>query len=86
MTDRIQEQVTHLLKDDSRPARDRVDDLLKLREDARALQRAATESPMATGEDAGEDVGAGLRQIDRALEKLGHSDPGKADENSAATL
>ena len=40
MTDRIQEQVTHLLKDDSRPARDRVGDLLKLREDARALQRA----------------------------------------------
>lgn len=82
MTSHMSDQIAGILKDDTRPARERVKDLLKLRQDARSLQRAATESPMGT-EDA---TGSGLHQIDRALRKLGHRDPAQADENSAATL
>jgi len=82
MTSHMSDQIAGILKDDTRPAKDRINDLLKLRDDARSLQRAATESPMGT-EDA---FGSGLRQIDRALEKLGYREHTKADENNAATL
>lgn len=82
MTSPITEQIAAILKDKSRSKEDRIRELLTLREDARALQRAGTESPMAN-DDAGS---AGLRDIDRALEKLGHDTLQDADEKSAATL
>ncbi|MCK7612505.1 hypothetical protein [Roseibium sediminicola] len=82
MTSHITGQISEILKDDTRSAAARIEALLKLREDARALQRAATESPM--GNDDAAD--SGLREIDRALAKLGHRDNAQKDENSAATL
>jgi len=82
MTSRITERIASILKDDTRTADERIEELLKLRDDARSLQRAATESPMGTGDAAG----TGLREIDRALQKLGHRDTAQAEENSAATL
>ena len=82
MTSHVTGQIAAILKDDRRPATKRIEDLLRLRDDARALQRAATESPMGN-DDAAE---SGLREIDRALRKLGHRDPGRAEERSAATL
>jgi hypothetical protein len=82
MTSRITEQIAGLMNDAGRSREDRIGALLKMRDDARALQRAATESPMATGDDGS----SGLAEIDRALEKLGHSEQPDADENSAATL
>ncbi|GAB4516919.1 MAG: hypothetical protein Tsb0019_16500 [Roseibium sp.] len=82
MTSRVSEQISEIVNDPGSSRGERIDALLKLRDDARALQRAATESPMATG-DAGS---SGLAEIDRALEKLGHTAQPDADENSAATL
>jgi hypothetical protein len=82
MTNPITDRIARILKDDTRTAEARIDELLTLRSDARALQRAASESPMGT-EDTSD---TGLRQIDRALEKLGYRDHAKADEESAATL
>lgn len=82
MSGTTREKIAQLLKDESRSREDRIAELLKMREDARALQRAATESPMANEEDGS----TGLREIDRALEKLGHGTKSDADENSAATL
>ncbi|TYC69932.1 hypothetical protein FMN63_08395 [Stappia sp. BW2] len=82
MTNTTNEVIAHILKDDSRSKNERVEELLKMREDARALQRAATESPM--GGDTPDT--SGLREIDRALERLGQDDPAEAEENSAATL
>jgi hypothetical protein len=82
MTDRTRDEIARILKDNTRSKADRVDELLRMREDARALQRAATESPM--GNETPDS--SGLRDIDRALERLGHSDLTEAEENSAATL
>lgn len=82
MTQTVRDEIAKLLKDGSRSKEDRISDLLTLRSDARALQRAATESPMG-----GEDKSSDLREIDLALEKLGHGDALKtADEDNAATL
>jgi len=82
MTDRIREQIAQILKDHSRSKDERIAELLKMRDDARALERAATESPMGT-EIAGT---SGLRDIDRALERLGRDELSDADEKNAATL
>lgn len=82
MTDRTREDIARILKDDTRSKDDRVNELLRMREDARALQRAATESPMGNETPDTSD----LREIDQALERLGHSDLTEAEENSAATL
>ncbi|POF30442.1 hypothetical protein [Roseibium marinum] len=82
MTSGINEQIAGILKDESRSKEDRISELLTMREDARALQRAGTESPM-VNED---QTSSGLREIDVALEKLGHNSLQDADEKSAATL
>jgi hypothetical protein len=82
MTDKIREKIALVLKDSDRSKDDRIAELLKMREDARALERAATESPMGT--KTSQDTG--LREIDRALERLGHGTLTEADEKSAATL
>ena len=82
MTSRITDRISALMSDTSLSRVDRISTLLKMRDDARALERAATESPMGTG-DAGS---TGLAEIDRALEQLGHTEQPDADENSAATL
>lgn len=82
MTDRIREQIAHILKDHSRSKDERVAELLRMRDDARALERAATESPMGN-QTAGT---SGLRDIDRALERLGRDERTEADAKNAATL
>lgn len=82
MTDSTRDEIARILKDGSRSKDERAKELLKMRDDARALQRAATESPM--GGDTPDT--SGLRDIDRALERLGYSDVAEAEENSAATL
>ncbi|WP_428648912.1 hypothetical protein [Roseibium sp.] len=82
MTRRINEQIAEILKDQSRSKKARIDELLQLRDDARALERAATESSMATS---GPDD-SGLRELDRVLEKLGHHEILEAEDKSAATL
>lgn len=82
MTNPVNDQIAKILSDRSRSREDRVAELLKMREDARALERAATESPM--GNDRAGT--SGLLEIDRALERLGHTELAEADENSPATL
>ncbi|TYC53429.1 hypothetical protein FMN50_15085 [Rhodobacterales bacterium] len=82
MSSHTRDRIAAVLKDDSRSKQDRIEELLTMREDARALQRAGTESPM--NED--EDESNGLQDIDRALEKLGYDEVPEADEDSAATL
>ncbi len=82
MTSRTNEQIAEILKDDSRSKEDRISELLTMRQDARALQRAGTESPM-VNED---QTSSQLREIDLALEKLGHDELQEADEKNAATL
>ena len=82
MTGTVKDQIATILKDGTRNKEEKISDLLTLRSDARALQRAATESPMG-----GEDHSSDLQEIDLALEKLGHGDALKAaDEDNAATL
>ncbi|MBN9673964.1 hypothetical protein [Roseibium aggregatum] len=82
MKDRITSQISTLLNDETRSRKERVEGLIRLREDARALERAATEGPMAGPEPSGEL----LRKVDRALERLGYDEAAQADEFSAATL
>ncbi|MBD8892861.1 hypothetical protein [Roseibium litorale] len=82
MAGTVKSKIEMILKDGTRGTEAKIRDLLTLRSDARALQRAATESPMD-----GEDPSSDLQQIDLALEKLGHGEVLKAaDEDSAATL
>jgi len=82
MTDRIKSQISALLNDETLSRKEQVDALIKMREDARALERAATESPMVNDNHSGEV----LREIDHALERLGYQEVTDADERSAATL
>lgn len=83
MTSRIREQIAELLKDKSRSKDERIAELLTMREDVRALQRVETEAGGMTTED---QSTSGLREIDRALEKLGHHELMEADEKNSATL
>ena len=83
MTSRVREQIAHILKDKSRSKEERISELLTMREDIRALQRVETEAGGMTTE---RQSSSGLREIDRALEKLGHHELIEADDKSAATL
>ncbi|MBC7284515.1 hypothetical protein [Hoeflea sp.] len=60
---------------------EKINQLEKMREDARAEMRAASESAMVDDVETGDD----LKQLDLALDKLG-SDPDSIEDNSTATL
>ena len=78
MTSATQNSVQQIVDDGQLPPTEKIKKLLQLESDARALQRAASESPM-NDDDGWEDD---LRQIRLELDKLGWDEP----ENGAASL
>lgn len=78
MTSTIQAQLDDILSSDAQNVDEKVKMLIKLQNDARDLQRAATEGGMDHDDGQNND----LRQIELALEKLGFD----VDGNGAATL
>lgn len=71
-------KVQEIVEDASLSTEQKIDELREIESEARALQRAASESPM-DGDDGWQDD---LRQVRIALEKLGATEPKKG----AATL
>lgn len=78
MTGSTKAQLDDILKNTSQTRQDKIDALMKLQEDARDIQRAATEGGM----DPDDGLNKDLREIELALEKLGAS----SDDTGAATL
>ncbi|MCB1467297.1 MAG: hypothetical protein KDK08_09200 [Rhizobiaceae bacterium] len=78
MTSSTQLSVQQIVEDGQLPTAQKIKRLLQLESDARALQRAASESPM-NDDDGWEDD---LRQIRLELDKLGWDKP----EKGAASL
>lgn len=78
MTSSTKAQLDNILKNTSQTRQDKIDALMKLQEDARDIQRAATEGGM----DPDDGLNKDLREIELALEKLGAS----SDDTGAATL
>lgn len=78
MTNSTKAQLNEILADMSLTNLDKSAAILKLQEDARDLQRAATEGGM----DPDDGLNKDLREIELALETLGVS----SDETGAATL
>lgn len=78
MTGSTKAQLEDILKNTSQTRQDKIDALMKLQEDARDIQRAATEGGM----DPDDGLNKDLREIELALEKLGAS----SDDTGAATL
>ncbi len=78
MTSSTKAQLDDILKNTSLTRQDKIDALMKLQEDARDIQRAATEGGM----DPDDGLNKDLREIELALEKLGAS----SDDTGAATL
>jgi hypothetical protein len=78
MTSSTKAQLEDILKNTSQTRQDKIDALMKLQEDARDIQRAATEGGM----DPDDGLNKDLREIELALEKLGAS----SDDTGAATL
>ena len=78
MTSATQNSVQQIVDDGQLPPTEKIKKLLQLESDARALQRAASESPM-NDDDGWEDD---LRQIRLELDKLGWDKP----EKGAASL
>lgn len=78
MTSSTKAQLEDILKNTSLTRQDKIDALMKLQEDARDIQRAATEGGM----DPDDGLNKDLREIELALEKLGAS----SDDTGAATL
>lgn len=75
------DKVASILRNPELSRRDRIHKLTKLREDARAEQRLASEGGMI--EDDG--LNSDLRDIELALERLG-LDPAQEEGKGAATL
>lgn len=71
-------QLEDILKNTSLTKQDKTDAIMKLQEDARDIQRAATEGGMYPDDGLNKD----LREVELALEKLGAS----SDDTGAATL
>ncbi len=78
MTSSTKAQLEDILKNTSQTRQDKIDAIMKLQEDARDIQRAATEGGM----DPDDGLNKDLREIELALEKLGAS----SDDTGAATL
>ncbi len=76
----VRDDIEKLMKDDKLTDGQKIDELLKLRSDCRAAQRAATESTM----DAPDSLQTDLKHVDKALRELGFEK--HADEQNAATL
>jgi hypothetical protein len=74
-------EVREIMMDEKLSSRDRVKKLTKLRDDARAEQRMASESPAV--DDDGLD--SKLRDVELMLDKLG-LEPSKEEGKGAATL
>ncbi|MGC4025017.1 MAG: hypothetical protein QM744_07585 [Mesorhizobium sp.] len=66
-------KVQHILDDKSLDRDEKIEALLEIESEARALQRAASESPMV--DDDGWD--GALRDVRKALDKLGWEEPQK---------
>lgn len=71
-------QLDDILNDKSLSHKQKTDAVMKLQEDARDIQRAATEGGMDPDDGQNKD----LREIELALEKLGAS----SEDTGAATL
>lgn len=71
-------QLNDILNDKSLTKQQKTDAVMKLQEDARDIQRAATEGGMDPDDGQNND----LREIELALEKLGAS----SEDTGAATL
>lgn len=71
-------QLNDILKNNSLNHQQKTDAVMKLLEDARDIQRAATEGGM----DPDDGLNNDLREIELALEKLG----AQSDDTGAATL
>lgn len=78
MTSSTKAQLNDILTDLSLNLQDKITAIMRLQEDARDLQRAATEGGM----DHDDGLNKDLREIELALEKLGTS----SDDTGAATL
>lgn len=78
MTSTTKLQLREILQDHTLSHRQKTDAVLKLQEEARDIQRAATEGGM----DPDDGLNNDLREIELSLEKLGAS----ADDTGAATL
>lgn len=78
MTGSAKEQIEAILGDRSLSNEQKTAAVIKLQEDARDIQRAATESGM----DPDDGLNKDLREIELALEKLGID----TEESGAATL
>lgn len=82
MLDKIRNsEVRDIMNDASLTYQDRIQKLMKIRDDARAEQRLASEGP--TVDDDG--LNSKLRDVEMVLEKLGE-DPSIEEGKGAATL
>ena len=81
MTD-VKKTIRELMDRDDKTLEWKISELERMHADARAAQRAGSESGM-TADD---DLEASLQEIDRALAVLGEEKTLHADETSAATL
>jgi len=77
----ISDVISKIVEDPELAKSEKINQLEKLRQDARAEMRAASESAMVDDIETGDD----LKQLDLALEKLG-SDSDSIEDNSTATL
>lgn len=78
MTHNTTTQIDEILNDKSLNHQQKIDAVMKLQEEARDIQRAATESGM----DPDDGLNNDLRKIELMLEQLGAS----SDDTGAATL
>lgn len=74
----MKQKVREILGDKSQAIGAKIDRLRALQSEARGVQRAATESPMAADDGLQDD----LRMVEKALQELGAD----SEEKGAATL
>lgn len=77
----IDSVIARILENPELAKSEKISQLEKKRQDARAEMRAASESSMVNDAEIGDE----LKQLDLALDKLG-SDPDSIEDNSTATL
>ncbi|PLX37818.1 MAG: hypothetical protein C0606_06010 [Hyphomicrobiales bacterium] len=78
----MKERISNVLDDKTLTPNERIEELLRMRDDARDQQRAATEGGMISEDGSTND----LREIDLALQFLGYDPLAAVEEESAATL
>jgi len=77
----VKSDITKILDNKNLPREEKVNLLERMREDARAEMRAATESAMVDDNDVGDD----LKLVDQALSSLS-ADPDSIEDGGGATL